>query len=194
MANFRITQDIINSLIIRGADEDLLNSCRRWIQRVPELDPLIQEIHDAFEGIALDDGIGLLEANGLDDYASDKELAELRSKDERTDWEKIEIQQLNYCYVSPDYMDARGYYFHLPAFLIADLQDQFNMAFVDDYLVHSLQQPRDWVDLLTTAQRLVIEKTLRLVSEYPDFADQPERIAIAIQHLRNPQRPETIEN
>ena len=137
MPRFQITQDHINSLVIRGADENLLNRYRYWIQHVPELNELIPVIRTAFQGITLGDGIGLLEANGLDDYASDKELAELRAKDERTDWQNIEIAQLNYCYVAPTYMDARGYYFHLPAFLIADLQDQFNVGFVDESLVNS---------------------------------------------------------
>ena len=194
MPRFQITQDHINSLVIRGADENLLNRYRHWIQHVPELNELIPVIRTAFQGITLGDGIGLLEANGLDDYASDKELAELRAKDERTDWQNIEIAQLNYCYVAPTYMDARGYYFHLPAFLIADLQDQFNVGFVDESLVNSLQQPCDWVSLLTAPQRFVIEKTLRLIAEHPDFIDQPERITIAIQHLSNRQKPETIEN
>lgn len=194
MPRFQITRDHINSLIIRGADENLLNGYLQWIQHVPELNELIPEIRTAFQGITLDNGIGLLEANGLDDYASDKELAELRAKDERADWQRIKIEQLNYCYVSPSYMDARGYYFHLPAFLIADLQDQFNVGFVEESLVSELQQPRDWVSLLTTAQRLVIEKTMRLVAEHPDFKEQPERIGIAIQHLTAPQQPEIVKS
>lgn len=194
MPRFQITQDHINSLVIRGADENLLNRYRYWIQHVPELNELIPVIRTAFQGVTLGDGIGLLEANGRDDYASDKELAELRAKDERTDWQNIKIEQLNYYYVAPTYMDARGYYFHLPALLIADLQDQFNVGFVEDELVNSLQQPREWVGLLTAPQRFVIEKTLRLVAEHPEFTHQQERIDIAIQHLRDRLQPEVNEN
>ena len=44
---------------------------------------LIKEIYDAFKGVRLEDGIGLWEAQGLDDYADPKTMAELRKKDER---------------------------------------------------------------------------------------------------------------
>jgi len=92
---FRITEDDIENLSDRTRDQTLIDAYACWVHRGDELDSLIRTIEDAFAGLTLGDGIGLLEANGLDDYAGKDELAELRSRGEHSDWRRIDVGTLN---------------------------------------------------------------------------------------------------
>ena len=182
---FRITEEDVNELRTRALGLEPFDIHSQWVKRVAELDPLIQEITEVFDGITLGDGIGLLEANGIDDYASPAELAELRSRDEKTDWRRIETTLLNYCNASPTYFDDRGYWFHLPAFLITDLNDEFHTLFIERMIV-DLQVHRGWIDLLTQAQRDVITKTLELLRSHPGFTHMANEFYNAIHQINHP--------
>lgn len=178
---FRISGDALEEIADRLPPEELA-AYRRWVLRVPELDPLVRQIEQAFDGERLGNGIGLLEAQGIDDYAGEAELAELRSRDERTDWRRIDVDLLNRCYTSPCFFDARGYVFHLPAYLIAALNDNDDYGFIDN-LILSLASSPDWLLLLSVAQREAIAATLRLVGEHPEYMDRTEVIHTAIKRL-----------
>ncbi|WAC42543.1 DUF6714 family protein [Pedobacter sp. SL55] len=82
---------------------------------------LVQKIQAAFNNVKLEDGIGLWEAQGLDNYANEEELAKLRAKDERLNWENLSYQDLTQCESSLSFFDAKGMRFCLPRFLIFDL-------------------------------------------------------------------------
>jgi hypothetical protein len=82
---------------------------------------LVAQIRTAFKGIELEDGIGLWEGQGLDDYAGEKTLRELRTKDERYNWDNIPYKDLSFCYSSLSFFDAKGMRFCLPKFLIFDI-------------------------------------------------------------------------
>lgn len=82
---------------------------------------LINTIKNAFQSVRLEDGIGLWEAQGIDDYADSKTLEELRKKDERINWENIPYKDLVDCQSSLSFFDAKGMRFCLPPFLIFDL-------------------------------------------------------------------------
>lgn len=79
---------------------------------------LIAKIEAAFAGVTLEDGVGLHEGQGLDDYLSEEECARLRMKDETQDWYKIPILDLYLCHTSLFYFDAKGMRFHLPQILL----------------------------------------------------------------------------
>lgn len=79
---------------------------------------LMQKIKKAFKDIKLDNGIGLWEAQGLDDGVSQKECLKLRAKDEIQGWLNISATNLNKCSSSLSFFDAKGMRFHLPAFLL----------------------------------------------------------------------------
>lgn len=81
-----------------------------------------------FSEQTLGNGIGLREANAIDVYAMLAERLEMRRRDERTDWRSIDSDTLNECYAAPTYMDAEGFAFHLPAFLIAELNDDYDFS------------------------------------------------------------------
>lgn len=82
---------------------------------------LIVKIKLAFKDVQLEDGIGLWEAQGLDNYADEQELAKLRAKDERVNWENLLYKDLAFCESSLSFFDAKGMRFCLPKFLIFDL-------------------------------------------------------------------------
>ena len=90
-----------------------------------EREQATQAIRDAFNGVILENGVGLFEGQGLDDYASEDECRELRSKDELSDWANIPVSRLNECYSSLSFFDAAGMRFHLPAFLLAELNHPY---------------------------------------------------------------------
>src|SRR5438046_507176 len=88
-------------------------------------------VREAFRGVTLGEGVGLLEGRGIDDYEVQEVLDAYRSQDEKEDWSKIPVDALNNCYSSLSFFDAEGLRFHLPAYLIADLEGlyQFDVLF-----------------------------------------------------------------
>ena len=102
---------------------------------------LVSLIRDAFSGVTLEDGIGLHEAQGLDDYAGEQTCAAYRARDEKLDWSRISTDELNACYSSLSFFDAKGMRFHLPAFLIAELGGTYHqdmslqLAYLNDYTI-----------------------------------------------------------
>ena len=79
---------------------------------------LDHEIKTAFNGVKLEDGIGLWEAQGHDARLSAKECAQLRRKDEKNDWSKIPVDDLFDAESSFSFFDAKGLRFHLPQFML----------------------------------------------------------------------------
>lgn len=82
---------------------------------------LIKKIQNAFKDVKLEDGIGLWEGQGVDEYADNKKMVELRNKDERNDWNNILYKDMVLCESSLSFFDAKGMRFCLPKFLMFDL-------------------------------------------------------------------------
>lgn len=85
---------------------------------------LITEIRTAFKDVRLEDGIGIWEGQGIDDYADEKTILELRKKDERVNWNMLPYKDLSICASSLSFFDAKGMRFCLPQFLIFDLLEE----------------------------------------------------------------------
>ena len=101
------------------------------------------EVRRAFAGVSLRDGIGLREADGMDDHRSERELSALRETDEREDWSKISFDDLHRHAAGWWYMNAAGLLFHTPAFILADLADESDWV-----MPFRLTTPSDKLDLL----------------------------------------------
>ncbi|UIR57534.1 hypothetical protein LZQ00_06865 [Sphingobacterium sp. SRCM116780] len=91
---------------------------------------LINKINQAFVNVHLEDGIGMYEADCIDDYLqpTDIEYITWKAKDERVDWQKLlpiflsdEIHKRfnSSCWT---FMDAKGKRFILPCFLLQELE------------------------------------------------------------------------
>jgi hypothetical protein len=82
---------------------------------------LIAEIAKAFAGVTLEDGVGLKEADAIDEYADNAMRQQYRQEDEKYEWSAIPPEKLERYHGSPAFFDPKGMRFHLPAFLIAQL-------------------------------------------------------------------------
>jgi hypothetical protein len=182
---YRIAADELRTLIpdfvdLRGLD--FVAAYERWCEFAKELDEVIARLEKAFTGQKLGGGIGLLEANAIDEYASLEERAIMRQQDEHYDWKRIEVERLNECYAAPTYFDAAGFAFHLPAFLIAELNDQYDFSFIDRLIDYDTN-PTDWDANLTIEQREAVAAALSLVSKHPEYMHRSEDICVAIKRL-----------
>lgn len=118
-------------------------------------------IRAAFAGVTLGDGIGLRQANGLDDYADPRTLASLRQQDEKHDWQAISFEDLDRFYCSLPFFDAEGMRFHLPAYLVADLAGALLTVDIIFHLV-SVSGVESRFDNLSAAQRNAVREYLLL--------------------------------
>lgn len=124
-------------------------------QRVAEL------IRDAFRGVTLGGGVGLWQGQGIDDYEDAETIAAYRERDEKDDWSRIPVDELNRCHSSLSFFDAEGMRFHLPAYLTADLEGTFEQ----DVIFHLSYLTDDALSrfaLLTPAQRAAVREYLFL--------------------------------
>ena len=133
------------------------------------------KISEAFAGVTLGNGIGLKQAQGIDDYEDEATCASYRASDEKEDWTRIPVSELNRCNSSLNFFDAEGMRFHLPAYLIADLQGTYNFG-----MAHCLTQSHDYAryfGLLSNAQRQAVREFLLHVSKQPGYEfDRPHII------------------
>jgi hypothetical protein len=185
---FRIDGLDLDELRDRTRDQALIDSFANWIRNfAPRVDQVIAKISTAFADTKLGDGIGLFEANGLDDYASKDELRRLRASDEKTDWKRISAADLSRCYCSPTFFDPQGFVFHLPAFLTAELNDEHPYGFIDR-LFSADEHPEGWRALLTGDQRDAIIATLALIREHPNYSHELDEIDASLDRYRAAQR------
>jgi len=97
-----------------------------------------EEIRSAFTGFALGSGIGLWQAQAIDDYQTEAIQSREREKDEKEDWSLLEPSLLQRCHSSLSFFDADGMRFHLPAFILASLEGEiddpiFHLTHLDEY-------------------------------------------------------------
>ena len=122
---------------------------------------VIKLIRAAFHGVRLGKGVGLMQGEGLDDYANEETLAKYRAKDEKEDWAKIPANELNRYCSSLSFFDSEGMRFHLPAFMIADIEG----TFLQDILFHLTYFENEALSrfsLLSKPQRLAVREYLLL--------------------------------
>lgn len=182
---FRIDELDIDELRDQTRDEDLIDSFTNWVREfAPHVDDVVARIEASFANTKLGHGIGLFEANGLDDYAPDDELRRLRALDEKHDWKLISVTDLAKCYCSPTFFDPHGFVFHLPAFLIAELNDKHPYGFIDR-LYAANEHPKGWRVLLTREQRDAIIATLELIRDHPNYQHEMDDIDAAINRYRD---------
>ena len=187
-SGFRITSDDVEVLRERAngraSVQPLIHAYERWLSVIPSLDDAMEAVSDAFAEQKLGDGVGLQEATGIDDYACDEELARLRALDEHNDWRSIAVGTLERCHAAPTFMDNKGFVFHLPAFLIAELNDQHGYGFIDRLWKFD-GFPERWFELLSRPQRDAIATVLELVAKHPDYHDNVDAIKIALGRYRD---------
>src|SRR3954462_14330046 len=145
----------------------------------PDMQALVSLIREAFSGVTLENGIGLREAQGIDDYAYAQTCAAYPTGDEKQAWSRISIEELNACYSSLSFFDAKGMRFHLAAFLIAELSGEYHqdmslqLAYLNDYTISQY-------GLLSPAQRSAVRAYLQFVLRDPRYAFSHAQIKRAL--------------
>lgn len=175
-AMFRITLEHIEELKARGFDAFTIALAEQQHKLWPAVEGLCQTIEEAFAGVLLGNGIGLQETQGLDNYESPEVCAAYRAKDEKEDWRRISAKLLSDCYSSLSFFDAEGMRFHLPAYLIADLRNEYHGGLVST-LVHSSNHR---FSLLSSPQRLAVRNYLLLLAKTGDYYNEWEEILHAV--------------
>jgi len=152
----------------RGDDPSAITEAEQRLERGLKAKQLCRVIEDAFAGVTLGNGIGLQQAQGLDNYADPETCALYRANDEKDDWHRISTEELNRCYSSPCFFDAEGMRFHLPAYLIADLQGEYNFG-MDFTLTHLDDYSIGQFVLLSDKQREAVRAFLLHIAEEEDY-------------------------
>ncbi len=115
-------------------------------------------------GVRLGNGTGLREADGLDYYASEKELAALRDEDEKEDWRCVSFEDLNRYQCGFSFLDLEGLRFYLPALMRFDLlHDEFSeggLAAEASPCFHIDNHFSELFGILNLAQRLAVQHYL----------------------------------
>lgn len=145
----------------------------------PEYEHVAQLIRGAFAGVTLGRGVGLWQGQALDDYADDATIAENRSRDEKEDWTNLTVADLNRCHSSLSFFDADGMRFHLPAFLLAELEGTLSNG-VMFYLTNLDDYGKSHFKNLTDAQRASVRQFLLLFKDDPDFTFERPQIERAL--------------
>jgi hypothetical protein len=136
-------------------------------------------VSEAFDGVTLGNGIGLWQGQAIDDYADAKTIATARLRDEKCDWRAISVDDLNRCHSSLCFFDAEGMRFHLPAFLLAELNGTlsegitFTLTMMNDYRMKQFA-------VLSAAQRKSIRESLLIFKDDPDFEYERPTIESAL--------------
>lgn len=80
---------------------------------------LLKIIEIAFDRVTLCEGIGIYEAEAIDNYASDKEILKARKKDRESwkRWDEIPTEVIETFYSALCFVDIQGMRFLLPAYM-----------------------------------------------------------------------------
>jgi hypothetical protein len=145
----------------------------------PEYEEVAKLIRGAFAGVTLGRGVGLWEGQALDDYADGITIAEYRLRDEKNDWTRLTVYDLNRCHSSLAFFDADGMRFHLPAFLIAELEGTLSNSVIF-YLTYLVDYGKSRFTSLTAPQRAAIRQFLLLFQDDPDLTIETSDIKRAL--------------
>ncbi len=140
---------------------------------------LLVRLHEVFDGVTLEDGIGLMEALEIDSHSSIEVSTIARNGDEKEDWKCLTADRLRGTFASLSYFDPKGMRFHLPAFLTAELQ-----SLLEEDLIWQLCQVDGWCgerfSVLTWEQKRLICDILRYLVNQHRYAGQRNMITVAI--------------
>ncbi len=161
------------------ADSRTNASEEKTITQEAHIPDLIESITIAFKDVVLGNGVGLFEAQAIDDYCTEPEQLVARARDEKMDWTAISHTDLNRCYSSLSFFDKEGMRFHLPAFLIAELKGEFQFD-IWFHLTHLSEYKELQFELLNTQQRLVVSAVLQFKYDLQDDHFYHDHISIAL--------------
>jgi hypothetical protein len=138
------------------------------------------QIIAAFTDVVLGDGVGLLQGQGLDEYADAETLARYRSQDEHFNWAMLSPLQLWKCESSLSFFDAAGMRFHLPAYMLCNL-DGFSGTDPMYYLIDATGFGFSRFDNLRPVERSAVRAYLQIELRMGHREFEHEKICEALQ-------------
>ena len=150
----------------------------------PSREIVANMIRTAFDSVQLGNGIGLWQAQAIDDYESEDVQLEARKRDRKTDWELLSKEDLQQCGSSLCFFDCEGMRFHLPAFLISELDEEygsvlFSLTQLDDY-------KRAMFEALDQEQRRAVTLFLEYCLSQEVYSFEHTEIEIALREYWSP--------
>ncbi len=172
---------MLKNYVQRLEPPDVIMACQWGILSLMALDAeqLKRLIRQAFESVKLGEGIGLWEAQAIDDYEPPKIRKERRARDQTESWQNIPDEDLRQCESSLSFFDAAGMRFHIPAFMIAEINGNSSVGPIyslTDLFDYTLEQ---FAALSDPQRNAVSEFLLYLDSLEPEGFDR-ERIQKAL--------------
>ena len=142
-------------------------------------DEVARIIREAFAGVTLGDGVGLWWAQVLDDYEIPSSIADYRAnheqKEERLDWSRIPVEDLQRNHDSPSFFDAEGMRFHLPAFMLFELYGEPTLSVFYTMYHYENDYGKTQFSLLDKKQRAAVRAFLLYCKDLPDNEfDRPQ--------------------
>lgn len=164
-------------MIARGYDRSTIEQALELSKRWHEGESIRNSIRKSFSGVKLGGGVGLAQALGLDGYEDEETCAAYRDKDEKDDWSRISVDCLNNSSLS--FFDDEGMRFHLPVYLIADLNGEYegDMAFTLTQSSGMNEQFR----LLNLEQRAAVRRYLEFIATEQKYVCDREEIKHALE-------------
>ena len=163
-----ITQADIDSMRKNGRDPAIIHNLELQLELLKHAPIVANQIKEAFAGVTLGNGVGLQQSKGLDDYEDKETLDRYRTYDEKDNWEKIPLSELNSASGGLCFFDAEGMRFHLPAYMIADLHGEYNFGMAFN-LTHLSDHSASQFELLDGPQRDAVRAFLLHIREDPDY-------------------------
>lgn len=78
---------------------------------------LLQQIHEAFDGVGRDDGITLHEATAIDNYACASARQAARNLDKESRWQDVPDQHIAQNDSVFSFLDIKGHVYYAPAYM-----------------------------------------------------------------------------
>ncbi|HEY0682382.1 MAG TPA: DUF6714 family protein [Steroidobacter sp.] len=169
----------IEEMKARGYDRSTIESAMELSKRWHEAEAIRDAIKAAFAGVKLGGGVGLRQAQAIDGYEDDETCAACREQDEKEDWSRITVELLDECNSSLSFFDDEGMRFHLPAYLIADLNGQYSYGMA--YTLTQSSQLNEQCWLLNDQQRAAVRRYLEFIADEPEYAGDRAHIKAALE-------------
>lgn len=124
---------------------------------------LIAQIEAAFGDVRLGNGVSLHQARAMDNYEDDATIGAARALDTEERWQDISDEKLKHLSDTLSFMDAEGFRFHIPRFMMFVLtheaSDEESDVVTAEYAKRFSDMrgnPGDRLELLSSEQREVI--------------------------------------
>ena len=141
---------------------------------------VIRDIESAFDGVVLEDGIGILAGEAIHISASDGDREIARKTDFRQRWQDIPNEVIGNNAAALCYMDPKGLRFNLPAYMrFALLHYDDSDSDSVDWVIYAVSKEQHDIDhewaIFSEAQKAAIAKFLRyMVVEAGDWVDSQQ--------------------